>query len=413
MKLKEMPLAASQTSPDRVASQGLLLLLWGLSSLVIFNGMAFATLHWPLCREHHGAADKRHVWDGYYAWDGWWYERIATQGYEFDPEKMSSIAFYPAYPALTAWLSGTTGMPVRAALLVISHGCGLLSLILWRAYLTQRTGVPAASVGCLLLAYTFFPTTFWHRMAYSESLFLATGLLTLWALESRRHFGLVAFLAGATTAIRSVGVAFFPVLAIEAFVRWRRGEGWRQFLWLPLAGWGLAAFMSFQAVKFDQPFAFVLAQKHWIMRKIPTGQRRLTDELALQPFIDVYDPVCRVCHWATYAPKDQPAWNMWFANPIYFVIAVAAVGFGAWKGWLTRSELVLAAGLLAVPYLAQGYRNCMASQARYASLVIPMYLVFGQLLERLPKWARAIVVGLSGLLMALYAGMFGNWYWYY
>lgn len=254
--------ATSSSPPLR----GVSLALWGVSSLLIFNSLVFASRHWELCRDHHGVADKRTDWDGYYAWDGWWYERIASQGYEYDPQHMSSIAFYPAYPGLTAWLSVTTGMPVRMALVFIAHGCCLLSLVMWQAYLPQRPNVPTVPEVSVLLAFTFFPTTFWHRMAYSESMFLATALTTLWALETRRHFGFVAFLAGATTAIRSVGVAFFPVLAVEAFIRWRNGEGWKQFLWLPLTGWGLAAFMGFQAAKFDQPMAFVLAQKHWIDR---------------------------------------------------------------------------------------------------------------------------------------------------
>lgn len=43
--------------------------------------------------------------ENFAVWDGEWYARIAADGYFYDPERKSSVAFFPAYPRL----AGTAG----------------------------------------------------------------------------------------------------------------------------------------------------------------------------------------------------------------------------------------------------------------------------------------------------------------
>src|SRR5690349_16207708 len=42
-------------------------------------------------------------------WDGQWYLRIARDGYSYDPNQMSSVAFFPAFPLMGRFLAQATG----------------------------------------------------------------------------------------------------------------------------------------------------------------------------------------------------------------------------------------------------------------------------------------------------------------
>jgi len=104
---------------------------------------------------------------------------------------------------------------------------------------------------------------------------------------------------------------------------------------------------------------------------------------------------------------------MAFANPIWLAIAVVLVMVGTMKGWLSRSEWIVAALLILIPYVLQGYRMSMHSQARFTSVVFPIYIVLGQLLARLPNWLVVVLTLLSISLFMIYAAHFAAWYDYY
>ena len=45
------------------------------------------------------------------AWDGEQYVQIASGGYSYDPERVSSVAFFPRYPSLAGGIVYWTGIP--------------------------------------------------------------------------------------------------------------------------------------------------------------------------------------------------------------------------------------------------------------------------------------------------------------
>ncbi len=89
---------------------------------------------------------------------------------------------------------------------------------------------------------------------------------------------------------------------------------------------------------------------------------------------------------------------------------MALIAVGAWKRWLNRLEVSLAAGLLLIPYVTRSHEMCMAGMGRFAAAVVPIYLVLGQLLARLPPPVAAMLLSLSGFLMGVYAALFAAWY---
>ncbi len=104
--------------------------------------------------------------------------------------------------------------------------------------------------------------------------------------------------------------------------------------------------------------------------------------------------------WSVYEP-DTPAYfggfsngewarSMRFFNPIFFCGTAALIAIGAWKRWLNTYEILFAAGLLAIPYFSRAYEMCMESHGRFAAVVVPVYIVIGELLACLPRWLAVV-----------------------
>jgi hypothetical protein len=225
---------------------------------------------------------------------------------------------------------------------------------------------------------------------------------------------ILAVVVGFATATRPVGVALLPALAwhIAVGVATWRGRLWRWLIYLPIGCWGLAAFMAYQWFAFDDPLAFARTQAHWRVRPAtgPTGpSEHAVALLTLEPLWSVADPSSPCC-WRHHEPETNPLFSLHLANPIYFVFTVALVAVGGCKRWLSREEVLLAAGLLLIPYLTRSHEMCMGSMGRFSATVFPAYLVLGQLLARLPAPAAALVLVFSGLFLAAYSALFAAWH---
>lgn len=118
-------------------------------------------------------------------------------------------------------------------------------------------------------------------------------------------------------------------------------------------------------------------------------------------------------YWGHVPPEGNLLFNLKAANPVYFLVAAALVCLGAYKRWLNNRELLLAAGLLLIPYCLQGARVSMAGHARYSAVVFPVYIVLGHLLHRAPPALAGALLAVSGLFLAIYSAMFVSWYWFY
>ena len=157
----------------------------------------------------------------------------------------------------------------------------------------QRYGDAATNVTKhALLAFGLFPTTFFFRVNYSESSFLFFAILAMFAMERRWPLVTTALIVGIATATRPVGVALVPVFCMNL---WQRSLGWREFVFrsvllLPVALCGLIAYMLYQYVAFDQPFAFATTQQHWSFRTPASFVEKVLAILSHEPIWSVYDP---------------------------------------------------------------------------------------------------------------------------
>jgi hypothetical protein len=167
--------------------------------------------------------------------------------------------------------------------------------------------------------------------------------------------------------------------------------------------------MLFQYCKFGQPFAFALTQKYHRMRPLGTTSDWILSLLSWEPIRDTYNPASPG-YWQALHYSPSRLFSLEFANPIYLVGFAALIVLGAWKRWLTTYEVLLAVPLLAISYFTRAYEMRMLSQARFAAVVFPAYIVLGQLLARMFPAVAASLLALSGLLLGIYAALFAAGY---
>ncbi len=252
--------------------------------------------------------------------------------------------------------------------------------------------------GWTLAALGFWPTTFFCRMAYSESLFLLCAVAAFLGMQRRWPWPAIALVCGLATATRSVGVCLLLPLGVHVG---RTSGGWRDRALalglLPVACWGLLAFMLFQQMEFGDALAFVRTQENWRVRPLTAWPTRLAELATLEPVRSIFDPASP-CYWRRPPAEINPLFSLHVANPIYWLAAVGLVGLGAWKRWLAADEVLFSAALLLVPYVLRGHEMCMAGMGRFAGVVFPIYMVVGQMLARVPAPVAAMLLGIGDIL---------------
>ncbi|QDU39491.1 hypothetical protein Mal4_38360 [Maioricimonas rarisocia] len=417
--------------------------LYYLSSLIVLLGVVFGVDLVRLCTDH---PDSTAIVPATFAarfapWDGVWFRRIATEGYSYNPDRMSNVAFYPLYPLSAAGIARVTGLHIDWAMLLTAHLYLIGAFLLMAAYLKGRTpALTTATRDCVLLAMGLFPTTLYFRMSYTESAFLFCMLLAMLGMQRRWPNTIIAAAVGLATAARPVGVALllpfawylwrqeFPSsrqpsavdeVTPESLVPEERPRGslfrlmLRGLILGPVCCWGLLGYMAWQWRHLDEPLAFVKTQQHWYERQPPVERLKYALSLAtLEPMRSVYDPDCS-CYWRNDPPENNPLLNLQFMNPVLVLLTWGAIAWGAFRRIITPRELLLSLGLLGIPYLIHAYRACMSSEARYAAVVFPFYIVLGTALARCPDAIRTMLYSGSAVLLGLYSALFVSWYWFY
>lgn len=387
-----------------------------LSSVLVFAGVCFGLAVLPVGIQSEAwkaEFDKeRTIVDGHMAWDGFWYLRIATHSYSYDPHQESSVAFFPAYPVLARTMHLVTGIRVQTCLLVVSHAALFGTFLLIPFYLAERFKDGSGELSeRLLVVFGLFPTTFFFRMAYTEALFVLLLVLTLYGMEKRWPIVVLAIIAGTATATRGTGMALLPLVAWHVWTRSRSAcsFAWKSVLVMPLACWGIIAYMTYLYMQFGDALAFSQTQQHWTLRLDPDLPDRIVALVTLEPIWSIYVPGS-LAYWKEHELTKGHLVSLQFANPIYFVGTAVLVLIGAWKKWLNTNELILSAGLLLIPYITHSYRSGMMGHARYAAVVFPVYIVMARLLERCPPAVAYIVFAFCGFLLAMYSALFAAWY---
>ena len=209
-------------------------------------------------------------------WDGFWYIKLATQGYPTNiPHVYSTLGFFPLY-SMVIWLVAHVLFCsyVMAGVLISLVG-GFVATVLVQRLATQWWG--EANARRAVLFFCFFPGSVVFSMVYSEGLLIPLAAWCLIALERRRWL-LAGILAGVATAIGPDALAIVPVCALAALLElkrlgWRDRTAWRSLVAPVLSPVGICAFGVYLWAHNGTPFACFDAQHYaW-------GEK--TDALAL------------------------------------------------------------------------------------------------------------------------------------
>lgn len=379
-----------------------------LTSIPVFLGTMIGTA--PGVLAHQGPVDG--FLHGLCHFDGSHFQSIIERGYWYDPAHPCSVAFFPGYPLAAEAVRHVTGRSARLALVATANAALAIMFVVLSAYLRARFPADVAAVRLTILTLVgLWPAGFFFRMAYSESLFLLMEALLLLGLARRWPAVWLAFIAGAATGIRPVGVAATAAVLAGVLADPARGSPRRRFLasaaLLPIGCWGLITYMAYQYARFDTPIAFIIAQQHWAFYSPPPGQipTKALRLLLAEPIWNAYVPGSSR-HWVQFDPHGQPLLGVMFWNACFFVLATAAVAVGWLRRWLTHPELILGLGLLAIPYLTRADEMSMGSHARFSAIVLPAFVVAGRLLARLPPIASWIAFAGLAPVLALWSALF-------
>lgn len=385
-----------------------------LTTLAVYSCLALGATLRPT-PSHDRPGQSRTVLESFSLYS---YPLIADGGYGHGSSSgIGGVTFFPAY-AVAIWIF-TQLFPVSVGVAGAFLAAAMfgLALVVFACYLRVRAGprgmghddVPPrpAVARYAMLSLALWPTAFYFCIPYAESMFLLLTALSLLAMQQRWNLLGLAFLIGLATAVRPVGVALVPcfLLHVRSRVpRWRSPDwlGLKAWLLVPLACWGLIAYMAYLSVAFGEPLAFATAQQHWTVIPVGGWTDRLVSLASLEPVWGTYLPASPY-RWTRFTQASHPLISLSFANPIYLIGGVTLTLIGVQQRWLTDIELLLAAGLILIAYTTRGYEWGMLSQGRFMSVVLPVFIVAGEILARLPFAVAATLLAASGGLMLLYA----------
>lgn len=350
-------------------------------------------------------------------WDGQFYTEIARRGYFYDPARYSSVVFFPAYPLAGRLVSALTGLPHQYALLFVSNACLVAAVIIFYYYIKiRRISSPASLPRYTALAVCLVPTSFFFRVAYSESFFLLVCIVAFYAMERGWRPEVTAVVIGLATAARPVGLALICPFLLHL---WSADPRWGSFLkraplLASLACWGLFGYMAYLYRDFHDPLVFAKGQARW--REFPEPPlppsplpQKLLALATFEPVWRLFNPDTR-SYWRDYDPDLPPVFSLHVADHVMFVASIALLAIGAAKRWLSAEEVVFTLMMLLIPYYLTGYETNMRSMARYCSSVFTIYLVAGHLLCRARLALSSSLLGLCGFLLGVYTALFAAWY---
>jgi hypothetical protein len=315
--------------------------------------------------------------------DTGWYLSIVVDGYQHAPgaDGQANWAFFPAFPTLAAGLVQATGLTPLQAMLAISNVSFFVALILIHRLTRAEFGRRTADLGVMLLCVA--PGSYIFSSAYTEALFLACVSGALLLLRGRRWL-LVGLAASVAALTRNLGVGLllpYGLTALERLISGYRTEatdrpGPGELLRIglgalaPLAS--LLGFMAYLQARTGDALAFLHVQTAW--------NRGLG-----APFAALLQGLIK--------PSSIPDGDL-----VSFAFAWLAIGLLIVLAAMRRWALLSLALFLTLIPLATG----VTSFARYALVILPLWMALARILADRPRTAMvciAVLAMLNGFMM--------------
>lgn len=365
------------------------IVMWLLSRLVIVVAMQLIapSLHMkspeetpPLPLNFVPGFIPKPGWELFSHWDGAWYRKIATSGYDYiNDGHRHSIAFFPLLPLLMRGLM-TLGSSAEVAGVLINSLAVLGALLLLYHWVEERHDTNSARWATAVLAWC--PFSLFTTVVYTEGLFLLFTTASLRAFDKHQH-GWAALWGAISTATRVTGVVLLPAFL---FVAWREKRPPIAYVAGLATSGGLLLFSLYCAVHFGDPLTFVHAQSAW-----------QGDGSSVQAWMYIWQSL--LFHATS---------RHFFAVFIELTKFLMPLG-GGYLLWYMRGKLnpvALAYGFCSLGLIT--FSGAILSVNRFAYGNVSLSFALGLLLARHTRWGYA-TMGLFAVILVNFAIRFAWW----
>jgi Gpi18-like mannosyltransferase len=203
-------------------------------------------------------------------WDGPHYMFIAQNGYVNSGDAANFIVFFPLYPLLVRLATFNLAY-VNLSGLFVANLFSVVSVIylfmLARLDFSERVATKAVLFLCV------FPTAYFLSATYTEGLFLALTIASLYYAR-KASWAVAGFLGLLASLTRIAGLLLLPVLIVEYLhqKKYRIRAVNLRVLWLCLPALGFLAYLVLNHQVTGNFFAFLEIQRaHWYETLNPLG----------------------------------------------------------------------------------------------------------------------------------------------
>jgi Gpi18-like mannosyltransferase len=409
--------------------------MWLLSRVVIWVTMLLVAPNLPSAPDSLSNLS----WGIFDAWDGAHYRAIATTGYNFvNDGKQHNLAFFPLFPFSIRVLMNL-GLSFEVAGLLINNLAFLVSLYVLYLWLKNNYGVSVARWAAVVVSW--YPSSMFTGVIYTEGLYLFLSTAALRAFD-QKQYAWTAVWGALATATRPTGMAMIPALAIAA---WRQRRSVMAYIAGLATATGVALFSLYCAFRFQDPLAFIAAQRGWrpslgfdwqgwfhMVMKIVlgadnwhTGWVQPTSGLINNPWHPllfalvvgggyglyhfrqhlnykiIYGFYSLVLFLLLLAPSD-------FINRLLNLLMIVAGGYSLWQCRSKLTPVTVSYGFCGIALLLASGGTISLSRLAYG--IVPLNIAMGMLLSHYPRQGY-FVVGLFITLLAKLAVGFAQEQW--
>ena len=341
--------------------------------------LIFGAKSYQILEDHR--PDGEHPWlELWNRWDAVHYHNIAQFGYGAT-ESIKQM-FYPLYPSCV-WLLAQINGDYLVSAFIVAGAASLAAAVLLRRLvaLDYSPAVALRSVWFFLI----FPTAYFLHIGYTEGLFIALALGSLFAARTGRWW-LAGLLGALCWGTRPTGIVLLPTLAVEAAHQFwiTRRWNWR-WLWIGIVPVGFSIYLLLNFQSSGDPFTFLRVRKG-IFGIIPDWPW-----VGIQSAIDNFRRV----------PNEA---EMVGAQELYFVLLGLLCMIVSWiklrpayAVWITGNWLLFTCATF------------IASAPRYSLPLFPIFILFALLAAN--RFWNALITVWSLLYLALFASLFVRGWW--
>lgn len=401
-------------------------IIWLLSRLLIITIILLIA---PLLPAPPGGIVPQFGWQVFAAWDGEWYQKIVTNGYEYLADgKQHNVAFFPLFPIVVRGVMAL-GLPFNVAGTLVNNFAFLGALLLVFNWVEETYGSSAARWTVVTLAWC--PFSLYGTVIYTEGLFLLLSTAALRAYEQQQYAS-VALWGAMASATRVTGAMLVPTFL---FVTWREGRSKRAYLASLATSSGLLLFSGYCWLRFGDPLAFVHVQGAWggsgglawqewlvLVRQTVVGSIDASTGTIKNPTQGLLF-VC-ICALALLLWRFRQRlgsikvgyvfcilwflWWLWSGDRLLKLVIVFGGIFLLWNLRSQLSRVVVVYSFFAFALLLNAGRTI--SVDRYAYGIISLSIAMGLLLARYPRWGYPII-GFFAIILASFAIRFSQQLW--